>query len=87
MINYAPQLISALTFGSSSLLDLAILLSASLKDPPTRIDYYEQKDLLPSLLLQNENKVISQQYNQGEPDVTSCHLAKGAQLDPNTHTC
>lgn len=32
-------LISALTFGSSGLLDLAILLSANLKDPPTRIDY------------------------------------------------
>lgn len=35
----AFRLIAALTFGSSSLLDLAILLSASLKDPPTRTDY------------------------------------------------
>lgn len=79
--------ISALTFGSSSSLDLASLLSSSLKDPPARIDYCELRDLLPSSLLQNENNVVSQQCNQREPDVTSCHLAKGAQLDPNTHTC
>lgn len=72
--------ISALTLGSSILLDLAIL------SPNQKWLLWIKALLLPSLLLQNENKVVSQQCNQGEPDVVSCHPAAEHSWI-QTHTC
>lgn len=70
MINSAlcktSHLISALTLGSSILLDLAVL-------SPNQKWLLWIKGLSAIFATEIENKLVSQHCNQGEPDVVSCH--------------